>query len=267
MRKVFAFITVLFCLNGYTQDNQFKIIKVKGGINNKSTNLLLKQGDQVGQRIPIQFLSKQSEAFAIIKGKGIYSISKQFADVFSIENSYVIQDVAELITDNIQLNIRSASNEFCFNSVDFNNINLYIIGDSTSLCFSPKIYPLNDKNYISFEYTVNGQDFISNPKINDQNIFLKRDLFKSTKIDTINNVNIMYYNSLRNSLNKEASLSILFLDKTVLKKELTLLYEDFKSVNSDRDYLSKNLRNYFFSVYGLTNGKELDEMIIQITNL
>jgi len=257
---VYVFLFLNFCV--YSQENQFKIIKVKGGITNKITNLLVKQGDEIAPQNPIQFITKEAEAFALIKGKGVYTISKNSSDVFSTANAYLIQDVAVLMTDNVQLNIRNVSNEFSFSSNNFNNSTLFVIGDSTMLNFSVNQYPLNDNNSISFELSVDENDLIIIPEHVNQSICITKNILKASLNDTIKNVNIMYYNSMQNSINKEATINIVFLNYYELKNEFIEIKNGFNGIENDKIY--RILQNYFFSVYGLTNGKDLHEFIMQI---
>ncbi len=220
----------------------FKVIKVAGNIQVKTSGNMLSQGDVIASTETIIFKTEDARASVISKKSGRFLLSAQGKIESPLKNN--------LIPAMNNISSRSGS---ILNLIDFQTYckGKHVILDNVSIYISPQAFLMSDTSFFYTEYTYKGESINKKLLFHKDTLIINRDqLFTIDNVAVENPesavVKIFYF--AKGSAKMISDMHLVFPEKNLIKKEVqTILGEIPTKSAADK---SNEIISYLNEFYG-----------------
>lgn len=272
MKYLFFVSAILWTLglSAQTSESTYSVIQLNGQIFNVTQSADLMQGNSFEGQDKLNFKQK-SYAYVISDERKKYmlrtvSIESDDADIFSN---------AELALSPIrsrgQLSTRGAVSESGVKDLKsyFGIENFNVLGDQLQIPMDGNVYPLNDKEFIVFYYTINGKKVSKKVGFNAQVLNIEKEKLKESKAeilaaDTIQELSVYKYEPSTGNSELITEINLCFIAPDRLKKELLTIVPILKKQAMSTKEIKDYLKQYVVDIYGNMDDTQLNTLISSI---
>lgn len=274
--KPTAYILVFLLLIGMSVQAQdtYNVTRVNGNVTFVKTGKPVKPGDILNPNDQVKFENFDAYVISINQKMARFMLKLSPSVSNAPKNKALIATVKDiaLVTKRRSL----MATRFNPNETEITDLKNYfgtdkfsIIGDNVDVALNATKYPLSDNKFVVFHYKVNNNPVSKKLAFDKQTVKIDKADILSTKAGNVNGnevpeLSVYLYEKSTRSSEEITKLTLVFVDKEVLRNEFKTIMPILKRQKMDDAAIKKYLIEYYYDFYGATDSKSIDSFADEV---